>query len=124
MDVINTAFPRGLKAYVESFLDSSLSHLQSIFPAYEIHYINATEPTPGSTEDEAVELPHLICPLFDLLSNIVRGGKAKQWLDPQNRFHNLTSIVGVIFQFAQMTAEDVGIFFFVDFWGQSYWEHC
>ncbi|KAH0837873.1 armadillo-type protein [Lanmaoa asiatica] len=93
LDVINTAFPRGLKVYVESFLDSSLSHLKSIFPAYEIYYINATESVPGSIEEEAVELPYLICPLFDLVSNIVRGGRAKQWLDPQNQSQNLTNLI-------------------------------
>lgn len=82
-------------------------HLQSIYAAYEIYYITATESVPGSTEDEVVELPHLICPLFDLVSNIVRGGRAKQWLDPANQSHNLTNLVGVIFRFAQMTAEDV-----------------
>ncbi|KAF8554336.1 ARM repeat-containing protein [Imleria badia] len=106
LDVINTAFPRGLKPYVESFLDSSLVHLQSIFSAYETYYINATESVPGSTEDEAVELPHLICPLFDLVSNIVRGGRAKQWLDPKNQNQNLTNLAGVVFRFAQMTTED------------------
>lgn len=108
MDIINTAFPRGLKAYVESFLDSSLSHLNSVFPAYDIYYVNATETVPVSTEDEAVELPYLICPLFDLVSNIVRGGRAKQWLDPQNQSPNLTNLIGIVFRFAQMTAEDVG----------------
>ena len=82
-------------------------HLQSIYAAYEIYYITAAESVPGSTEDEVVELPHLICPLFDLVSNIVRGGRAKQWLDPANQSHNLTNLVGVIFRFAQMTAEDV-----------------
>jgi hypothetical protein len=106
LDVINTAFPRGLKPYVESFLDSSLTHLKSIFPAYEIYDINAAESVPTSTEDEAIELPHLICPLFDLVSNIVRGGRAKQWLDPKYQSQNLTNLVGVVFQFAQMTAED------------------
>lgn len=105
--MINTTFPRGLKPYVESFLDSSLTHLKSIFPAYEIYDINAAESVPTSTEDEAIELPHLICPLFDLVSNIVRGGRAKQWLDPKYQSQNLTNLVGVVFQFAQMTAEDV-----------------
>ncbi|KAF8435647.1 ARM repeat-containing protein [Boletus edulis BED1] len=106
LDIINTAFPRGLKPHVESFLDSSLADLKSILPAYEIYYVNATESTPGSTEDEPVDLPYLICPLFDLVSNIVRGGKAKQWLDSQNQSQNLTNLVGLIFRFAQMTAED------------------
>ena len=96
-----------MKPYVESLLDSSLAHLKGIFPAYEIYYINATEPVPGSSEDEGVEIPYLICPLFDLVSNIVRGGRAKQWFDPKNQSQNLTDLVGVVFRFAQMTAEDV-----------------
>jgi hypothetical protein len=107
LDVINTAFPRGLKPYIESFLDSSLAHLKGVFPAYENYYINATESVPGSSEDEAVEIPYLICPMFDLVSNIVRGGRAKQWFDPKNQSKNLTDLVGVVFRFAQMTAEDV-----------------
>jgi len=107
LDIINTAFPRGLRPYVDSFLDSSLAHLKGVFSAYEIYYINATESIPGSSEDEAVELPYLICPLFDLVSNVVRGGRAKQWLDPQNQSQNLTNLVGVVFRFTQMTAEDV-----------------
>ncbi|KAG9313899.1 armadillo-type protein [Chiua virens] len=106
LDVINTAFPRGLKPYAESFLDSSLAHLKDISPAYEIYYIGATDLAPTSSEDEAVELPYLICPLFDFISNVVRGGKAKQWLESQGTSQNLTDLIGVVFQFAQMTAED------------------
>ncbi|KAF9225273.1 ARM repeat-containing protein [Gyrodon lividus] len=106
LDVINTAFPRGLKAYLEPFLDASLAHLQGIFPTYDNYYISATESAPGTSEDETVELPHLICPMFDFLSNVVRGGKAKQWLDSQSNPQNLSHLVGTIFRYTQMTAED------------------
>lgn len=40
----------------------------------------------------------------------MRGGRAKQWLDPNNQPYNLTNLVGVIFRFTQMTTEDVGDF--------------
>ncbi|KIJ66488.1 hypothetical protein HYDPIDRAFT_174567 [Hydnomerulius pinastri MD-312] len=106
LDVINTAFPRGLKVYLLPFLDASLNHLQRIFETYKQYYINASETAPGSSEDEAVELPHLICPMFDFLSNVVRGGKAKQWFDSQSNPHNLAHLIGAIFNYTQMTAED------------------
>ncbi|KAF8844142.1 ARM repeat-containing protein [Paxillus ammoniavirescens] len=106
LDMINTAFPRGLKPYLEPFLDASLSHLQGIFPTYDSYYIGAAEPAPGSSEDEAVELPHLICPMFDFLSNVVRGGKAKQWLDSQSNPQHLPHLIGATFRYTQMTAED------------------
>ncbi|KAF9235123.1 ARM repeat-containing protein [Melanogaster broomeanus] len=106
LDVINTAFPRGLKAYLEPFLDASLSLLQGIFPTYDRCYVSAADSAPRSSEDEAIELSHLICPTFDFLSNVVRGGKARQWFDTQSNPHKLTQLVGAIFQYAQMTVED------------------
>ncbi|KAG2094819.1 armadillo-type protein [Suillus cothurnatus] len=57
LDVIHTSFPRAMTSYVRGYLDASLRHLQ-----------NTT----------------LICPLFDFVSNVVRGGKAKEWLQVEN----------------------------------------
>ncbi|KAG2358745.1 ARM repeat-containing protein [Suillus spraguei] len=86
LDVIHTSFPRAMTSYVRGYLDASLRHLQS----------------PGSSEEETVEIPHLICPLFDFVSNVVRGGKAKEWLQVEN----LNSLVSAIFNYSQMTADD------------------
>ncbi|KAH7924492.1 ARM repeat-containing protein [Leucogyrophana mollusca] len=102
LDVIHTSFPRALTNYLPDYLSASLRHLQVIFPTYNHYYISASGSTPGSSEDETVELPQLICPLFDFVSNAIRGGKAKGWLAAENT----NALIEAIFSYAQMTAED------------------
>lgn len=92
-----------MTAYISSYLAGTLHHLKFIYPLYKGCYITGVQPTLRSSEDEAVELPYLICPMFDFLSNVIRGGKAKEWLKAQN----LTDLVDLIFQYGQMTADDV-----------------
>ena len=50
-------------------------------------------------------LPQLICPILDFLSSVIRGGKAKTWFEG----NNLTAVISAVFQYAQMTDEDVSI---------------
>ncbi|KAI5998077.1 armadillo-type protein [Pisolithus albus] len=73
LDTIHTSFPRAMVAYLPDYLNATLHHLQVVYSTYNRY-------APGSSEDEVVELPHLICPMFDFLSNVVRGGKAREWL--------------------------------------------
>ncbi|KAG1813959.1 armadillo-type protein [Suillus subaureus] len=84
LDVIHTSFPRAMTSYVRGYLDASLRHLQVMSEAYDTFYISGSGSAPGSSEEETVEIPHLICPLFDFVSNVVRGGKAKEWLQVEN----------------------------------------
>lgn len=107
--MVHVSFGRALTAYMPQYLDAALHHLKVTYDAYQHCYILADVASPGSSEDEAVELPQLICPIFDFLSNVIRGGKAKEWLSPQN----LTALMEQIFQYSQMTAEDVGDSIFV-----------
>ncbi|KAI6154075.1 ARM repeat-containing protein [Pisolithus tinctorius] len=104
LDTIHTSFQRAMVAYLPDYLNAALHHLQVIYVTYNRCYITASENAPGSSEDEAVELPHLICPIFDFLSNVARGGKAREWLLTQTQ--NLGAVVAAIFQYTQMTAED------------------
>jgi len=92
-------------SYVRDYLDASLRHLQLLFQTYDHFYISASGSAPGSSEEETVELPHLVSPLFDFLSNVVRGGKAKDWLQAEN----LNGLVSAIFNYTQITAEDVRV---------------
>ncbi|KAI6163683.1 armadillo-type protein [Pisolithus thermaeus] len=85
LDTIHTSFPRAMVAYLPDYLNAALHHLQVIYSTYNRCYITASEDAPGSSEDEVVELPHLICPIFDFLSNVVRGGKAREWLSRQTQ---------------------------------------
>ncbi|KAG1747560.1 armadillo-type protein, partial [Suillus lakei] len=84
LDVIHTSFPRAMTSYVRGYLDASLRHLQVMSETYDTFYISGSGSAPGSSEEETVEIPHLICPLFDFVSNVVRGGKAKEWLQAEN----------------------------------------
>ncbi|KAG2743701.1 ARM repeat-containing protein [Suillus brevipes Sb2] len=102
LDVIHTSFPRAMISYVRGYLDASLCHLEVLSETYETFYISGSGSAPGSSEEETVEIPHLICPLFDFVSNVVRGGKAKEWLQVEN----LNRLVSGIFNYSQMTADD------------------
>ncbi|KAI6120877.1 armadillo-type protein [Pisolithus croceorrhizus] len=85
LDTIHTSFPRAMVTYLPDYLNAALHHLQVIYSTYNRCYITASEDAPGSSEDEVVELPHLICPIFDFLSNVIRGGKAREWLSRQTQ---------------------------------------
>ncbi|KAH7915756.1 armadillo-type protein [Hygrophoropsis aurantiaca] len=102
LDVLHTSFPKALTNYLSDYMTASLRHLQVILPTYNHYYVVASGATPGSSEDENVELPQLICPIFDFVSNVARGGKAKAWLIAANT----NALLESIFEYAQMTAED------------------
>lgn len=96
-----------MASYVHDYLDASLRHLQALFQTYDHFYIAGSGSAPGSSEEETVELPRLISPLFDFVSNVVRGGKAKDWLQAEN----LNGLVSAIFNYTQITADDVRLIF-------------
>ena len=97
-----------MTTYLKDFLSASLHHLQVLFPTFTHFYLSPSVSVPNSSEDEHVGLPHLVCPLIDFVSSATRGGKAKEWFDSGN----LPSLVGAIFNYVQMTDEDVSNLFF------------
>lgn len=105
LDTIHTSFPRPMTPYLKEFLSASLHHLQSLFPTFLHFYLSSASP-PGSSEDEQVGIPHLVCPLIDFISTATRGGKAKEWFDQDNQY----ALVGAVFNYVQMTEEDVSPF--------------
>lgn len=103
LDTIHTSFPRALTPYLKDFLAASLQHLQSLFPTFTEFYLTSSASPPGSSEDEFIGLPHLICPIIDFMSSATRGGRAKEWFDSGN----LQALVHSLFRYVQMTEEDV-----------------
>lgn len=103
LDTVHTSFPRALAPYLQDILTSSLHHLNVLFPTFYACYVISTASVPASSEDETIELTQLICPIFDFVSNSARGGKATDWFDQSN----LSAVVGSIFNWAQMTSDDV-----------------
>lgn len=92
--------------YLKGLLSASLNHLQILLPTFIHFYLSSSDSPPGSSEDEHVGLPHVICPLIDFMSTAMRGGKAREWFDSTN----LHILIGAVFNYVQMTQEDVGAF--------------
>ncbi|KAK7063933.1 ARM repeat-containing protein [Favolaschia claudopus] len=102
LDVIHTSFPRALTPYLNTYLSISLSHLQSLYSPFSQYYLSTNESAPRSSENEAIELPQLVCPIFDFVAAVTRGGKSKGWFENQN----LLSLIVSTFNFLQMTTDD------------------
>jgi hypothetical protein len=92
-----------LTLYLKDFLAASLNHFQALYPTFAQFYLSSSEPAPGSSEDETIELPQLLCPILDFVTSVARGGKAKEWFAEGN----LNALISAVFSFAQMTDEDV-----------------
>lgn len=106
LDTIHTSFPRPMTIYLRDFLSASLRHLQALLPTFTQYYLASSTSPPGSSEDESVGLPHLLCPIIDFISTATRGGRAKEWFETGN----LEALIESIFNYVQMTEEDVGLF--------------
>ena len=106
LDVLHTSFPRALASSLPDFLAASLNHLHVLYPTFSRYYLSATEAVPSTSEDESIELPQLLCPIIDFLSAVTRGAKGREWL----RDENILSIVVSMFNYVQMTDDDVSSF--------------
>lgn len=91
--------------YLNDLLASSLTHLRAYWPTFVHYYISSSSPVPNSSEDDSIELPQLLCPIIDFISTVARGGKAKAWFSQEN----LTSLIDAVFNYTQMTDDDVSI---------------
>nr|GAT57396.1 ARM repeat-containing protein [Mycena chlorophos] len=104
LDTINTSFPRALTPYLSVFLTAALNHLTALFPTFSQYYLASNESAPTSSENESIELPQLICPIFDFMGAVTRGGRYKSWFEEGNS--NLSGLIAAVFNFLQMTHED------------------
>jgi len=95
-----------MATYLKDFLSASLHHLQTLFPTFTHFYLSSSASPSGSSEDEQVGLPQLVCTLVDFVSTATRGGKAKDT-------GNLQALVEAVFNYVQMTEEDVSISFLI-----------
>lgn len=101
------AFSKALAPHLNALLVSSVTHLHDLLPTFSHYYLSSSSPSPpSSSEDEVIGLPQLCCPIIDFISTVVRGGKAKAWIRPEN----LAPLVVTILGWLQMTEEDVCVF--------------
>lgn len=103
LDTLHTSFPRALVPYLPDLLNASLRHLQALYPTFVQYYIASSESPPSTSEEEAVELAQLLCPIIDFLAAIIRGGKCKEWFSTEN----MGALVESVFKYTQMTDDDV-----------------
>lgn len=104
LDTINTSFPRALIPYFKDLLNLSLSNLNSVYPTFLQYYLSS-DSVPPSSEDEPVELTQLISAILDFIAAVARGGRAKDWF----KADSLVALITTIFNFTQMTDNDVGL---------------
>lgn len=104
LDSLHAPFPCALVAYYPNFSAASLNHLRVLYDilydTFSTYSLAATESVPTTSEDENIELPHLLCPVIDFIVAVVRGGKAHDWLAVLDVFSSVLVLV-------QMTDDDV-----------------
>ncbi|KAH9923163.1 armadillo-type protein [Epithele typhae] len=102
LDTIHTSFPRALTPYLKDLLDAALVHLSVLFPTFSRCYLQSGAAVPASSEDETIELTHLVCPMLDFVNRAARSGRATDWFEGDN----LSNLVGGVFSWVQMTKDD------------------
>jgi len=84
LDAVQVPFSRVLSPYFGDFLVASLNHLTILYPTFVRYYLLSEDSAPGSSENEATGLPQLFCAIVDLVSNISRVGRGKEWFTAAN----------------------------------------
>ena len=87
-------------------------HLQLLFPTFATYHLSGSA-TPPIPEEDAIDLPQLICPLLDFVTAIARDGKAKEWFTNQST-GRMGELITEVVQWSQMTEDDVGFITFPD----------
>jgi hypothetical protein len=90
-------------AYYPDFLATSLNHLRVLYSTFSTYYLTGTDSVPTTSEDDTIELSHLLCPIIDFLAAVIRGGKARDWITDDN----VLDVVSSVYAFVQMTDDDV-----------------
>ncbi|RDX47886.1 ARM repeat-containing protein [Lentinus brumalis] len=102
LDTIQTSFPRALTPYLKDLLSAALVHLSALYPTFASCYLQGVASVPRSSEDETIELTHLVCPMLDFFASVARSGRAKDWFEG----NNLTGLISAVFSWVQMTSDD------------------
>ena len=103
LDTIQTSFPRSLTPHLKELLSAALNHLSVLYPTFAHYYLQSNAAVPRSSEDETIELTHLVCPMLDFIASVARSGKAKDWFEGDN----LAGLISAVFSWVQMSQDDV-----------------
>ena len=108
LNIIHTSFPRALTPHLHDLLNAAIHHLSVYYPTFNHYYLQQAAAIPHSSEDQTIELIHLVCPMLDFVSRIARSGRARDWFEGEN-FSNL---INSVFSWVQMTHGDVSLRYF------------
>jgi importin-9 len=109
LDTIYTSFPKSMAPFVNDLLNISLGHLQSLYPAFIQYYLKVDSTPPKCSEDDTeIHVTNLVTKIFDFLGTVARLGKARAWFTNDA----CMSLINAVFNFTQMTQEDVRICIF------------
>lgn len=101
--------PRVLTPHLATLLPLAIGHLDVLLPTFQQYHVirDGGNPPPVTTPDDPdqdISLPILAASIQDLLSQIARGKRAKEWYGDEA---NLRACVRAIAGWTQMTEEDV-----------------
>ena len=102
--MIQTTFPLALVASMPDFLDLSLQHLDAWHKTFSELCLTSSVDLGASEDGETTTLPQLATTILDLLTNVLRGGRAKSWFADGG---HVMMMVQTAFYWSQMTQDDV-----------------
>ncbi|EKM84237.1 hypothetical protein AGABI1DRAFT_52094 [Agaricus bisporus var. burnettii JB137-S8] len=107
LSTIHTSFPKAISPpLMTDFLTASVLHLHALFPVFNHYYLVDEEAVPRTSEDDdTIDLAQLVCPILDFVSETVRHGKSKAWLES-----NLQQLVLAVFNYEETWAVDANAF--------------
>ena len=103
--------PRALTPHLAIFLSLAIGHLDVLLPSFQHYHVirGGGSPPPVTTTDDPdqeISLAILAASIQDLLSQVARAKRAKEWYGDQA---NIRACVRAIAGWTQMTEEDVRI---------------
>lgn len=106
LDTIQVPFSRLLTPVLPDFLAAALTHLTTLFPAYQHYYVLAegTVPPPSeATGGESTELSQLFCSLCDFVAGAARHARGREFWTEES----VGRLVLALVQWVQITKDDV-----------------
>ncbi|KAI0726869.1 ARM repeat-containing protein [Fomitopsis betulina] len=105
LDTIQVPFSRLLTPVLPDFLAAALTHLTTLFPAYQHYYVLAegTVPPPSeATGGESTELSQLFCSLCDFVAGAARHARGREFWTEES----VGRLVLALVQWVQITKDD------------------
>ncbi|KAF9516008.1 hypothetical protein BS47DRAFT_1371853 [Hydnum rufescens UP504] len=109
LNLLHAWLPRILTPHLATLLSLAIGHLDILFPPFQHFHVirDGRDPPPVTTADDPdqeISLPILAASIQDLLSQVARAKRAKDWFEDKA---NLKACVHVLAGWTQMTGEDL-----------------